>query len=657
MLWQRAFGSSPAAVGATLTANGTPYTVIGVAPADFTGLNLGAAFDIWTPLIPRSGPTDRGNRSLSIVGRLSKTADLVQAQAQLDGVAARLGAAYPETNRGTLAAPDRPRPMMVVQHSRMHPSFRGQVAMIAGVLLAAVALVLLIACANVAGLLLSRATSRQREIAVRLALGASRPRLLRQMLTESVILGAAGGALGLLVALWTADVLPSFFPAEQARLLDARIDGRVFGFTAAVALMSGLVFGIAPALQGLKASATAALRTDATRAGEVRSGVRVRKALVMAQVAVASVLLVSAVLLTRSLSNALNADLGFTTKQAVLSSLELPPQMSAAAARAVLRFGPSTRSAPSRASRRSRSPGSCRSRGRRDVDSRSTATHAAPERTVSFITTSSAASFSTRCGMKAAQGRLFEEGDRSGRPVAIVNHIFADRFYNDGAAVGRHIRDSRDNDLEIVGVVRADRRLDLQDASLPVVFYLSDQQFSNRMMVVARTSSDAALLADTVRRTIVPINRDVAVFRTVTLDAHLNEALSANHLIVALVATCGVMALGLALIGVYGIVSYTVARRTREIGVRMALGATPWQVLRLLLAENGTVVGFGLVTGLLASLIAARLLGSMLYGISATHPATYALVLAVVGIVAGAASVLPARRALGVNPVTALRQD
>jgi putative ABC transport system permease protein len=330
-LWQRSFGANPSAVGATVTANGTPYTVIGVIPADFTGLNLGGAFDLWTPLAPAE-TSQRGNRSLSIIGRLSNGSDLVQAQAQLDGVAARLAVAYPDSNRGTLAAPDRPRPIIVVQHSRMHPSFRGQVAMISGVLLAAVALVLLIACANVAGLLLSRATARQREIAVRLALGASRARLLRQMLTESLILGAAGGALGLLVALWTADVLPSFFPPEQARLLDAHIDGRVFGFTAAVALLSGIVFGLAPAFQGLKTSAATALRSDAMRAGEGRGGVRIRKALVMGQVAVASVLLVSAVLLSRSLTNALNADLGFTTKQAVLSSIELPPQIDATAA-------------------------------------------------------------------------------------------------------------------------------------------------------------------------------------------------------------------------------------------------------------------------------------------------------------------------------------
>ena len=653
-LWQRAFGSDPAAVGTTLTANGVPYTVIGVMSADFTGLNLGGAFDVWTPLV-RGGPSNRGNRSLSIVGRLAEGSSLVQAQAQLEGVAARLAAEYPETNRGTLAAPDRPRPILVVRHTRMPPSFRGQIAMISGVLLAAVALVLLIACANVAGLLLSRATARQREMAVRLALGASRGRLLRQMLTESLILGAAGGALGLLVALWTADVLPSFFPAEQARLLDARVDARVFGFTAVIAILSGIVFGLAPALQGLKAPAAAALRSDATRSGESRGGVRIRKALVMGQVAVASVLLISAVLLTRSLTNALDADLGFTTRQAVLSSIELPVTMNAATARpyfdSVLDAVNTTAGVEEAALARFVPVAGTSRRGFRIEGY-----VPRPGEDREFHYNIVSRSFFSVLGIRAASGRLFEESDRGGRPVAIVNHVFANRFYN-GAAVGRRIRDSRGLDLEIVGVVKADRRLDIGDASLPVVFYLLDQEFTGRLMVVARTSSDAALVADTVRRTISPINRDVAVFRTVTLEDHLNEALSANRLIVALVATCGGLALALALIGVYGIVAFTVARRTREIGLRMALGATPWQVLRLLLAENGGVVGFGLGIGMLGAAGAARLLGSMLYGISATHPATYGLVLVVVGTVAAVASLLPARRALAVNPLAALRQE
>jgi putative ABC transport system permease protein len=653
-LWQRAYGGSAAAVGATLTAGGTVYTVVGVAPADFTSLNLGAAFDLWIPLVPPANP-DRGSRSTSIVGRLQADFDLAQAQAQLDGIAARLAAAYPTTNRGTLAQPDRPRPIVAVPHSRMHPSFRGQVTMIATVLLAAVGLVLLIACANVAGLLLTRATARHKEIAVRRALGASGGRLLRQMLTESLLLGIAGGALGLLVALWTADVLPSFFPAEQAQLLDARIDWRVLTFTAVVGILSGITFGTAPALQGLKATSVAALRADAARAGDGR-GVRLRKLLVMSQVALAAVLLVSAVLLTRSLTNAFNADLGFATKRAVLASLELPAHQDPASGVAyfdeVLRGVGAVPGVDEVAYARSVPVAGISRRGF-TVEGYVPRTGEGRELHYNVVSHS----FFTTMGIKALQGRLFNESDRTGRRIAIVNHIFAARYFRGSSAVGRHVRDSMGTDLEIVGVVKADRRLDMQDVSLPVVFYLAEQQFTPRMIVIARTSGDPALAADTVRRTIVSIDRDVAVFRTVTLESHLGEALAQNRLIVALVATCGVLALALALIGVYGIVSYTVARRTREIGVRIALGATPWQVVRLLLADNGVVVAVGLVIGMVAAAGAARLLGSMLYGVSSTHASSYGLVLIVVALVAGIACLVPAMRALGVNPVAALRHD
>jgi hypothetical protein len=259
-------------------------------------------------------------------------------------------------------------------------------------------------------------------------------------------------------------------------------------------------------------------------------------------------------------------------------------------------------------------------------------------------------------GMRPAQGRLFEAADRTGRVVAVVNHVLAERYYG-GNAVGRMIGDSRGRDLEIVGVVRADRRLDLQDPSLPVVFYLLDQQVIPRLTLVAKTASDPARVADTVRRTMIPVNRDVAVFRTVTLSEHLEEALAANRLTVALVTTCGVMALGLALVGLYGVVSYTVVRRTREIGVRVALGATPSQVLRPLLAENGSVVALGLASGAVAALAVTRLLESMLYGVSGTDVVTYAAVMGIIGAIAVLASVLPASRALRVDPVSALRAD
>ena len=654
-LWHRSFGGRPSAVGETISINGAPHTVVGIVPESFSGLTLGAAYEIWTALPPETDAGARGNRMVSLIGRLAPGIDLVQAQAQLDGVAAQLAAAFPDTNRGTLARPDQPRPLSVVRHARLHPDFRGDVAMIAIVLLTAVALVLLIACTNLAGLLLSRATARHREIAVRLALGAGRARLFRQMLTESVLLGMAGGGLGLIVTLWTADVLPSYFPPEQARMLGVEVDWRVLTFTAAAAMLSGLVFGVAPALHGLKTVPAEALRAGSQRIGDSGGGVRARKVLVGAQVALACVLLVSALLLTRSLSNALEDDRGFNTRQAVRATIELPRSMPAEAARpyfdTVLER---VRAVPGVEAAGFAQFVPIAGLARRGFTMEGYAPRAG-EDTELHINTVSRDYFETM-RMDALRGRLFGDADRSGRHVAVVNHTLADRYFG-GNAVGRTLIDSRGRELEIVGVVRANRRFDLQDPPAPVVFYLLDQQFTPRLTLVARTAGDAALLADTVRRTIMPVNPDAAVFRTVTLDAHLEEGLAANRLTVALVVTCGLIALTLALIGVYGVVAFSVARRRREIGVRVALGATPWQILRPLLAEYGVVVCLGLAVGIVTALSVTRLLGSMLYGISATHPGTYALVIVILVTAAALASVLPASRAMRVNPVSALRQD
>ncbi len=653
-LWERSFGSSPM-LGQAISINGTAHTVVGIVPASFTGLNLGAAYEIWTPLAPQTGAAARGNRGLSMIGRLGSGADIMQAQAQLDGIAAQLAAAFPDTNLGTLARPEAPRPFRVVQHTRLHPDFRGEVQMLAAVLLSAVGLVLLMACTNVAGLLLSRATARHREIAVRLAVGAGRARIFRQMLTESLLLGLVGGALGLMVTLWTADALPSFFPPEQARLLAVAIDWRVLTFTAVAALISGLVFGVAPAIQGLKASPAEALRAGSQRTSDLRATARLRKALVGAQIALAFMLLVSAVLLTRSLSNGLNADLGFTTRQAVLSTVELPRSITAEAARpyfdAVLESVGALPGVEAAAWARFVPIAGT---SRRGFTMEGYVPREGEDTELHFNSVSR--NYFATIGMNAYRGRLFEDADRSGRAVAIVNETLAARYFN-GNAVGRRLVDSGGRSMEIVGVVRADRRLDLTDPSAPIVFYLLDQQFNPRMIAVVRTSGDAALLADTVRRTIAAINPDAAVFRTVTLEAHREEALTTNRLAVALVLTCGGMALTLAVVGIYGVVAFSVARRRREIGVRVALGATPWQVLKPLLTEHGVVVCAGLAVGTAGALLATRLLDSMLYGISATHPGTYVLVIAVVGGVATLASVLPASRATRVNPIAALRQD
>ena len=324
-LWDRTFKRDPSTLGSLVTIGGRTYTIIGVTSQGFRGLDLGRAVELWTPYVPPPlTPDARGDRGLSIVARLRPETSLDQAQLQLSAIAARLAQDYPKTNRGTLAAPNQPRPMLALRHTRLPPDFRQEVGTIAAVIMVAVALVLVIACGNVASLLLSRGTARSREIAVRHALGASRRRIMQQLIAESLLLGFGGGALGLLFSLWTADVLPSFFPAEQAAMLETGVDARAFAFALTISLVSGILFGLAPALHAIRPSPTGILRGDPGRMSDSRAGRGLRRALVVGQVAVAVVLLVCAGLLVQSLSRILRADFGFGTRNAAVASVDLP---------------------------------------------------------------------------------------------------------------------------------------------------------------------------------------------------------------------------------------------------------------------------------------------------------------------------------------------
>jgi predicted permease len=658
-LWRRAFGASPAALGSTLDIDGRSYAIIGVVPESFRGLDLGRTFEIWTPLLaPLTTPDERGNRRYSIVARLRRTSTLRDAQTQVAAIAARLGQAFPETNRGTLAKPDAPRPMLALRHTRLGPQFRGMVGMIGAILMFAVGLVLIIACANVASLLLSRATARDREMAIRLALGAGRTRLIRQLLTESVLLGVAGGALGLLFSLWTSDALPSFFPPEQAGMLDTSIDATTFTFVFGVSLASSLLLGLAPAIQAARPSTTESLRGRSSTAGsETRSGNRLRRVLVAAQIAVAVVLLVSAALLVQSLLNAGRADLGFGTRHAVLASVELPAatfddERAVAYYRSALervrhlpgvedvsvaRVLPFSRG-PRRGFRMERyepQPG---------------------EGMEQFFNVVSARYFES-LQIPLVEGRTFDSRDHAtGAPVAIVNELLASRYFGD-KAVGRRLTDSSGRTTEIVGVVRSGKHLTVQDPAVPLVYYPLEQHLERRMTVVARTAGDAARSVEAVRRELTAVNAGVPVFRAVTLSSHIAESLAGDRLTATLVAVCGAMALLLATTGVYGVIAYAVARRTREIGVRVALGARPMHVVQLVLGEGVGMTAAGLVIGLAAAAAAARGLNALLFGVSAADPVTYVAIPVVLALVVLLAALVPARRALQLEPHVVMRQE
>ncbi|HET7218487.1 MAG TPA: ABC transporter permease [Vicinamibacterales bacterium] len=656
--WSQTLARDPGAIGSTLTTNGTTYTIVGVLAEPFMGLDLGGSVQVWMPLIPPPASADaRGNRGLDIVARLRPGVSMREAEAQVSALAERLAQTFPETNKGTLQAPNAARPMFVLRHSRLPPEFRPMIAAIGAVLMGAVVLVLVIACANVAGLLVSRAIARDREMAVRLALGAGRWRLMRQLLTESLLLGIGGGICGLLLAMWTADVLPSFFPAEQAELLDTSVDTSTVVFIAAISLVSSLLFGMAPALQASGSSALS-LRASAGPASDGRRGTRLRRVLVTGQVAAAVVLLVSSGLLVRSLANALEADLGFRTRNGVVLTVKLPDAMPESQGQQYyasilerVRGLPGVRGAGlardlplTRSSRRLFKVQGYEPRANEDM-----------ELVINVV--SDGYFEAMQITMRA--GRAFDSRDRAGSaPVVIVNDSLASRFFA-GDALGKHLTDSSGRTMEIVGVVQSHKYLTVQEPPVATVYYPLAQEHRPSMTLAARTDGEATALVDPIRRAIAALNPNVPVYRAMTLRAQMDESIAADRLTASLVSVCGGMALLLATLGVYGVIAYAVVRRSREIGIRVALGARPRDVVRLIVREGLSVTGVGMGLGLVAAAAAARGLAYLtpLYGVGPMDPLTYAAVPALLVAVALLAALPPTHRALRLDPNMVLRQE
>ena len=654
-LWND-LGGDPTIVGGTLWTNGRSFTIVGVANERFEGLSLAAASQVWTPLVPPpTSPSERGNRGLDVVARLRPGVSLTAAQAQIETLASRLAAAFPGSNLGTLQARTSPRPMYVLRHSRLPPDLKPVVQGIAAVLIGAVGLVLVIACANVAGVLVSRAIARDREMAVRLALGAGRRRILRQLLTESLLIGVGGGLCGLLFALWTSDLLPSFFPAEQARLLDTSVDVNTIAFIAAISIGSSLLFGLAPALHASGTASALSLRTTSGGGSEGRSSAPLRRVLVGAQVAAAVVLLVSAGLLVRSLTKALEADLGFGTRNGVTATVEVD-----ALAEGVAREYYATALERVRGMKGVRAAAFARtlpltqsSRRLFRVDGY----QPRPDEDMELVVNTVSAGYFETMQIPLRAGRTFNWSDREGgAPVVIVNDLLANRFFS-GDALGRHLVDSRRRRYEIVGVVQSHTYVTVQDPPVPIVFYPLAQDFQERMTLVARVDGNPSALVEPVRRALL-VDPSVPIYRAMTLKSHFDEATATDRLTASLVAVCGGMALLLATLGVYGVVAYALARRTREIGIRIALGARAPDVARLILREGLIVTGAGTALGLIGAAVAARGLGSVLplYGVGVMDPITYVAAPIILTIVAVIAALPPTNRALRLDPNAVLRE-
>ncbi|HEY0101353.1 MAG TPA: ABC transporter permease [Pyrinomonadaceae bacterium] len=661
-LWQRRFNSDPNLVNSTIHLDGRAHTVVGVAAENFRGLHMGLPPEFWQPLIPRVNNTSaRGSRGLEIVGRLKEGATPEQANAELTAIFARLAQEYPETNRGTLERPNEPRPVTVVSESRFNPQQRKTIAGVTGMLMLMVGLVLLIACANVANLLLARASARRREIAIRLALGSGRFRLVRQLLTESMCLAMLGGFLGLLLTLWTSDILPKFFPAGEASGLDLGVDWRVLGFTLGLSLLTGIVFGLVPALQASRPNLLSALKDD-TSAPEVRGFGRfgLRNVLVVLQVALSLVLLICAGLFMRSLRAASTADPGFNAENVLLTRMErrgakmeqeeeqlfyrrvreqvgaLPGVRSVALAYIVPVSGGGMRTGVSVEGYQPQ-----------------------PKEDTELNTNIISPDYFKTLGIPLLQGRDFSAEDRKGAPgVVIINEEFARRYFPGANPLGRRIRKGSDESyLEVVGVVKNARYRGLVEEPLPFFYTPQAQKGMSSMTLFVRTEGDPLTVLPAVRAELKNLDKNLTLYQINTFSAHLADALSNERMVAVLLSVFGVAALLLAAVGLYGVMSYVVVQRTHEIGVRMALGAQPGDILKMVLRQGMTLLLAGGLIGLTAAFALTRLMSSLLYGISATDPLTFVGITSLLSFVTLLACYIPARRATKVDPMIALRYE
>jgi macrolide transport system ATP-binding/permease protein len=671
--WQQRFGRDPKVIGRSLKLNGIHFTVIGVAPERLKGSFPALAVDFWVPMqmsdamdrTPQLG--ERGSRSLFLKARLKPGVTLDKAQTQFTALAGRLRAAFPEDDKDleiTLV-----RTCDVV----FNPAIDGPVIGVAGLLMGIVGLVLLIACSNIANLLLVRASERRKEIAVRLAIGAGRGRLIRQLLTESVLLALLGGAVGLLFALWTTRLIVAFRPPLAIPLtLDVALDAKVLAFTLGLALLTGLLCGVAPALQASRPDLVGTLRDDTAGPGRRYRRLGLRNLLVILQVAVSTVLLIGAGLFLRSLGNASSIDPGFRLRKGVEAQLVVGLGGTYTDAQARLFY--------QRLLEKARALPGVRSAAyadhlplalsihtsRAELEGKPMRQEDRPETDRSSV----GPGYFETLGIPVLQGRAFTERDSLGvlqtpaaPKAAIVNEKAAALFWPGEAPLGKRLRFGGEGAwLTVVGVARNGKYRTLGEDPRPFVYTSTEQDESSlsRTLVVAGAGSgpgEEKTLLTAVRSAIGDLDPNVPIFEIKTLSEHLSVVLFPARMGAALLAAFGLLGLILASLGLYGVVAASVARRTREIGIRMAIGAQKRDVLRLVVNEGMVLTGIGLAIGLGLALAAAQVLRGLLYGIAPTDPLTFLGVALLLGTVALLANLIPARRAAEVDPLVALRYD
>ena len=657
-LWRGALGADPKILGSSITLDKRPFTVVGIMPAAFRSPFINNAQDVWIPLVqdPLFGSwmARRGGHWLPVFGRLKPGVSLAQAQAEMDTISERLASEFPAENKG-----------WTVHLVPMQKEIVGDVRTALLVLLGAVGLVLLIACANIANLLLTRATSRSKEIAVRTALGAGRSRIIRQLLSETAVLGLLGGVVGIALAYWGVRALSSLLPDNLPQLNAIRVDNFVLVFALALSAIASVAFGLVPALFASKSDIQASLREGSSRSGESGNRRRARSFLAAAEIALAMVLLVAAGLLLRSFSKLTSVSPGFDAQHIVKAEVSLPqfqyskPEQWTAFSDQLLA---GIQAQPGLQDSAIAIPVPIADGFINLAFEIVGVPPASPSdsRLANYVSVSP--NYFRVMGIPLLSGRLFNQQDIADAPrVTLISKALAQRYFPNQDPIGKQLNfgfpPNADVSREIIGIVGDVRDKSLGDAPAPMMYVpFSQAPFWGANLVVKSTLSTSAV-ATSIRQQVQKIDKDLPVTDVEKLPDLLDASVSQQRFRTFLLGLFAAMALILAATGIFGVISYSVSRRTNEIGIRVALGASRSTILRMILRESLILAAVGLAVGLPCALAASHLIGHMLFGVSANDPVTLAAVAFTLAAVAALAGFVPARRAMQVDPMVALRHE